>query len=111
MINNSAGQKNIRLSTEVMDAMNEFRSFMFEKVYYSPVLEPERKKAKYVLQHLFEYYCDNPEKLPLDYISRQEKWGVAAIVVDYIAGLTDVYAVQLFNYLFVPNSQRSISLT
>lgn len=101
MIYSSEGQDRIRQSERVYAAMQEFRGFMFERVYKSEQLNEERRKGKYVVQALFDYYERNSAKLPAGFL----KWAEGDIrraVVDYISGLTDNYAIDLFESLFVP---------
>ena len=102
MIHTSEGKGEIGISEKVRKAMDEFRAFMFARVYRSPEIEPERNKAKYVVLKLYEYYMSNPGRLPREFLEREERWGLQATVVDYIAGLTDLYAIDLFESLFVP---------
>ncbi len=102
IITSSAGKNDIYVSAVVQEAMDEFRNFMFETVYYSSALEPERSKAQYVIHKLFDFYMSNNNLLPQEYITRINKWGLTTVVADYIAGLTDVYAIELFNNLFIP---------
>ncbi|EGO63329.1 deoxyguanosinetriphosphate triphosphohydrolase [Acetonema longum] len=104
MITQSDGVNEIRMSQPITDAMNEFRHFMFETVYRSPQLEQERKKAKHVIKKLFEYFYTNPDKLPREFQERIERWSLETIVVDYVAGLSDLYAIHLFKNLFIPST-------
>ena len=103
MIKNSDGYNGIKLSAKVKNAMEEFREFMFQKVYHSAELESDRKKAKYIIHKLYEYFTIHPESLPQEFLEREENWGLEATIVDYIAGLTDIYAVHLFEELFIPS--------
>lgn len=103
MIQTSEGHNEIRMSSKVKLAMEEFREFMFKKIYKSEELEPDRKKAQYIIHKLYEYFMIHPESLPQDYLAREEKWGLEVTIVDYIAGLTDMYAVHLFEKLFIPS--------
>lgn len=101
MIESSYDQERICQSQAVAQAMLEFRSFMFEKVYNSQTLRDERRKGEYVVQALFRYYTGQMEKLPPEYLV----WAngdVNRAAVDYISGLTDNYAIDLFQKLFVP---------
>ena len=82
--------------------MDEFRTFMFNKIYHSAELEPDRKKAKYIICKLFEYYISNPRSLPEEFLEREERWDLQTVVIDYIAGLTDLYAIKQFEKLFIP---------
>lgn len=104
MITESSGRNEIRMSNQIKEAMDEFRQFMFETVYYSKQLEHDRRKAKYVIQKLYEYFLANPDEMPVDYLERKERWGLSTTVIDYIAGLTDQYAIHLFQDLFIPST-------
>lgn len=101
MIESSQDQTSIRQSTSVAKAMQEFRCFMFERVYNSEVLREERRKGEYVVQALFHYYTKNLDRLPREYLDWAEGDKVKA-VVDYISGLTDNYAIDLFQKFLVP---------
>ncbi len=103
MIQTSEGHNEIFMSPKVKLAMEEFREFMFKQIYKSEELEPDRKKAQYIIHKLYEYFMLHPESLPQDYLEREEKWGLEVTIVDYIAGLTDMYAVYLFEKLFIPS--------
>ncbi len=102
MIQASEGRDEIHISAKVKNAMDEFREFMFRKVYHSTDLEPDRKKAKYIIHKLYEYFTLHPESLPREFLERESIWGLEITIVDYIAGLTDSYAVHLFEELFIP---------
>jgi len=108
MIKTSEGHSEIRMSPKVKNAMTDFRDFMFRKIYYSAELEPDRKKAKYLIQKLYEYFIAHPEKLPPEYLEREAQWGLEVTIVDYIAGLTDMYAVHLFENLFIPSKWTTL---
>ena len=102
IISGSNKQKQIKFSGDVQFAMDEFREFMFEKVYHSSLLEEDRNKAKYVIQKLFEYYINAPWALPAKLLDQEDKWGIKTIVTDYVSGLSDLFAINLFKKLFIP---------
>jgi dGTPase len=104
MIKASGEKSEVRLSSRVQKAMDEFREFMFAAIYNSRQLEDERRKAKYVIHKLYEYFLAQPGALPSEFLDREERWGLQVTVVDYIAGLTDLYAINLFEKLFVPTA-------
>lgn len=108
MIVSSMEKHDIFLSEKIQSAMDLFRSFMFKTIYYSEELAVERKKAAYVIEKLYEYFFSNPEQLPREFLLRREKWGLKTTTVDYIAGLTDLYAIQLFEKIFVPSTKVQI---
>jgi len=103
MITASEGRNEICMSSKVKNAMEEFRDFMFNKIYHSVELEADRKKAKFIVQKLYQYLIVHPEELPLEYLEREEQWGLETTIIDYIAGLTDMYAINLFKNLFIPS--------
>ena len=90
------------LSPNVDKALRDLRSFMFERVYRNPVAKSEERKAKDMLQRLFEYYYAHPESLPEDFQPQMTFEGLERTVCDYIAGMTDNYAIDKFNEIFIP---------
>lgn len=92
----------IVFSEKMGEAMQVFRQFMFENIYHSERLAKERKQAVFVLERLFEHFLNNPDQMPLEFQQRQSEWGLEQTVVDYVAGITDSYAVQLFNDIYMP---------
>ena len=83
-------------------ALKELRSFMFTNVYRNPVAKGEESKAKDMLKRLFEYYIAHPEALPEDFQPQLSFDGMERTVCDYIAGMTDNYAVEKFREIFIP---------
>ena len=92
----------VMLSPTVDNALKTLRSFMFERVYRNPVAKAEESKAKDMLQRMFEYYIANPEALPEDFHPQLSFEGLERTVCDYIAGMTDNYAVDKFTEIFIP---------
>ena len=84
--------------------MDQLRTFMFARVYTNPVAKGEETKAKDMLCRLFEYYMRRPEKLPADFLPQLDFDGMERIVCDYIAGMTDRYAVYKYSELFIPTT-------
>lgn len=98
----SEQKKDIVFSASMDEAMTVFREFMFSNVYHSDCLAKERNQAVFVLEQLFNYFLEHPVRMPYEFQQRQEQWGLKQTVVDYVAGITDSYAVQLFNEIFMP---------
>ena len=92
----------VMLSAEVEKALKDLRAFMFENVYRNPRAKGEERKAKDMLQRLFEYYITHPEALPEDFQPQLSFDGMERTVCDYIAGMTDNYAVDKFSEIFIP---------
>lgn len=102
MIENSRALDDVRPSPEVQGVMDLFRNFMFEHIYLSPALANERRQAGFVLRALYAYFLEHFEVLPEEFRQREKRWSRSQITADYVAGLTDSYAVQRFNEIFVP---------
>ena len=98
----SQGQGEIRQSPQVGEAMRSLKDFMFDSVYTNPMAKGEEGKAQDMLRRLFEYYQKNPDELPDDFQSIRQEEGVERAVCDYIAGMTDPFAVDRFKELFLP---------
>lgn len=92
----------IQMAPEVQKAHNELRNFMFEYVYTNPVAKGQEKKAEALIEKLYEYYLKDPDKLPEFYRSLMEKFPKERVICDYIAGMTDQYAVSQYESLFIP---------
>ena len=90
------------LTPQVDKALKDLRAFMFERVYRNPVAKGEESKAKTMLIRLFEYYMAHPEALPADFQPQLSFGGIQRTVCDYIAGMTDNYAVDKFSEIFIP---------
>ncbi len=86
----------------VDQTMEALRNFMFERVYKNPVAKGEESKAQHILQELYFYYIKNPNKLPPDFRPQLDFDGMERVVCDYIAGMTDKYAMYKFDELFIP---------
>ena len=102
MIENTMLTGTLGMRPDVAHAMDQLRTFMFTRVYTNPVAKGEESKAKDMLCRLFEYYMKNPEKLPADFLPQLDFDGMERIVCDYIAGMTDRYAVYKYSELFIP---------
>ena len=93
----------IRMSLPVAWAMDEFRSFMFQAVYQNPKAKSEESKVEGILAALADHYRADLNRLPADYRAVAEREGADRAVCDYIAGMTDQYAVQKYTELFIPS--------
>ena len=102
MILTSREANQITLSEPVEQALNQLREFMFERVYRNPVAKGEEAKAKDMLKRMYEYYYTHPEALPEDFQPQLSMEGMERTVCDYIAGMTDNYAVDKYTELFIP---------
>lgn len=104
MIAHSATTGELGMDEAVERAMQSLRSFMFERVYKNPIAKGEESKAKEILKRLYEFYIRNPEKLPSDFQPQLSFDGMERTVCDYIAGMSDKYAMYKYDELFIPTA-------
>ncbi|MEG6521269.1 deoxyguanosinetriphosphate triphosphohydrolase [Desulfotomaculum sp. 1211_IL3151] len=102
LIQFSKGKAEIGMSKEIQGAMNNLRTFMFEHVYIGSEAKKEEDKARYLVRALYLYYIENYHHLPIDMRQRIEHEEISRVVVDYIAGMTDRYAVAQYKKIFIP---------
>ena len=79
---------------------------MFENVYRGKAAKAEEGKAQQLIVSLYHWYMEHPKQLPKEYLERMEARGedLSRTVCDYIAGMTDVFAIERFRELFIPKS-------
>ena len=108
VVTNSMDRPEISMSDEVERAMRDLRAFMFERVYLNPIAKREEKKAIHMIKDLYWFYMENLDEIPKEYQNMQGETGVnkEQMVCDYIAGMTDTYAVKKFEDYFVPKSWK-----
>ena len=106
IISNSEDKDDIIMSSEIEHAMAGLREYMFSSVYTNKKAKSQEEQAVRLLKQLFEYYQENLEQLPLEYYVRIKESGDAPyqVVCDYIAGMTDRYAVAKFKELMIPSA-------
>ena len=102
IITSSFEKDDIIMSEKVAKAMKDLRAYMFKNVYLNSTAKKEEGKAKELVKKLFEHYFNNFEDIPEHYKLLLDKYKKEQIVCDYIAGMTDKYAISEFNRLFVP---------
>lgn len=100
VIENSGDE--IKMSCDVYKAFIEFKDFMFSSVYVNPEAKGQEEKAKDILRKMYEYFVKNTEKMPKEYLEIVAQEGKERAVCDYISGMSDRYAISLFEDLFIP---------
>lgn len=101
--------EDILLEKGIQQVFDELHSFMFEKVYTNPACKSEEKKAVEMIQKLYMHFVEKPDELPAQFRSIAEKDGIQMAACDFIAGMTDRYAVRVFNELYVPKAWSEIN--
>ncbi len=103
LVETSFAEGDIRMSESIWEALMALRGFLFERVYLSSTAKGEEPKAARVVDSLLAYYLEHPEQLPDDHRPKDDRDKVRC-VTDYIAGMTDRFAIRMFERLFVPKS-------
>ena len=106
MVLTSEDKDEIAMSETVKRAMDRFRSFMFSEVYRAPAMMPDRERAAYVVEHIYRYYVDHPGRLPAEPYHDDANGVTTRDIVDYVAGLTDQYAIKLFKEFYLPSHRE-----
>lgn len=104
VVEQSTDKPAVKMSERVYEQFDALRDFMFENVYKNPKAKSEETKAKHVIEELFAYYLKHIDLLPGEYAKYIEQDGKERAVADYIAGMTDNYAVSEYVRIFVPKS-------
>ncbi len=100
LVAQSEDQPEIRLSPDVFSALDALRDFMFEQVYVRETARGEHEKAVKLIRDLFAHYLEHPEEIPPEY--HQAPGDLPTRVADYIAGMTDRFALRTYERLFLP---------
>jgi dGTPase len=110
IICNSYGKPEIIMSPDMESAMQGLRTWMFDHVYKSDIPKAEEGKAQQLIVMLFHYYMEHPDKLPQEchILMERRKEDKEQVVCDYIAGMSDRYAIDKFEELFVPKAWKAI---
>ncbi len=106
VVSASMDKPEIVMESDVWEATDRLRDFLFERVYRDNVAKNEEVKAKDMLAQLYVYFEEHPEKLPIDYLETISKESVGRAVCDYISGMTDRYALGLYHSIFIPEVWR-----
>jgi len=99
-INNT--KETVVLDRDVQSAFDILHEFMFDRVYTNPVCKSEEGKAIAMIQQLYHFFSTNPDELPNEYIEIAWRDGAQRAACDYIAGMTDSYALKVFSHYFIP---------
>lgn len=102
VIVSSFGKPQVTMSAEVLEATNAMRTFMFQSVYLAGPAKTEDEKAQGVLWQLLQHFEARPEAMPAEHQGIAERDGTKRAVADYIAGMTDGYALGMYEELFIP---------
>ncbi len=94
----------IRLEGHVDRAFWELRRFLFDNVYHSDVAKSEEQKAKEVVAMLYGYFIKYPSQMPEEFFLHVDNDGLERVVLDYVSGMTDRYAMSKFQEIYMPKN-------
>ena len=100
VIEASIERDEVAMDDRTLDVMLELRGFMFEQVYLRADVEPQRIRAREIVRNLVEYYDSHPSEIPDTY--RHDDADTLTQVIDFVAGMTDRYAISRHDELFRP---------
>ncbi|ACL69992.1 deoxyguanosinetriphosphate triphosphohydrolase [Halothermothrix orenii] len=103
IIRESWNKSVIKRSRDVAEATTELRQFLFENVYIGSKAKKEENKAKNLVKKLYYYYLDHPREIPDEFKQKEGNEDIEQMVIDYIAGMTDRYAIKMGQELFLPS--------
>jgi dGTPase len=99
----------IGMSPPVLDVVDELREFMFSRVYTDSAAKEDDPKTHFIVHRLFDYFCEHPDDLPDEWRHNPRGEPNERRVADYIAGMTDRYAIQVFERYYVPGPWAVLS--
>ncbi len=110
IITASFDKNKINMSTKIYEATMGLREFMFKNVYIeSKAKEPEGKAQEIVIK-LYDFFTNNPAQLPKHAERQLKNTEKHRVISDYIAGMTDDFAINIFNNIFSKTNNRDIKM-
>ncbi|MGZ8593621.1 MAG: deoxyguanosinetriphosphate triphosphohydrolase [Actinomycetota bacterium] len=100
LVERTGDGREVRLSDDVFRALDVLREFLFEHVYLRDEARAEQEKAIGLVRALFAYFLDHPDRVPEEY--HRAPGDLPTRVADYIAGMTDRFALRIYEQLFLP---------
>ncbi len=94
----------VTMDSEVEAAFDRLHTFLFDNVYRNPKAKSEETKVDGIIEGLFNYYMEHPNKMPVEFAVIANEEGIERAVTDYIAGMTDHFAIQTYSDIYVPKS-------
>ena len=92
----------IRISETIQEAADELREFLFRRVYTPLNEDANTHRAQHIIRALYAHFLDDPDRLPADYRPREDE-DAPRCVADFVASMTDRYAIECYERIFVPH--------
>jgi dGTPase len=102
----SEGKNVVQMQKDIDQMTMELRTFMFERVYSAKTFRDEENRANKMITALYEYYYQDPSRLPEFFVKMLDENDIDTVLCDYISGMSDIYAVKMFSEIFVPKNWK-----
>ncbi|MBL7575177.1 dGTPase [Peptoniphilus asaccharolyticus DSM 20463] len=101
---NSYHKDFVKMEPDIERATLELRQYMFKNVYYDKTVKSENEKIYHIIESLFNYYMEDLKRIPEAHLNlyKDREHIDEDVVSDYIAGMTDIYVVEIYKKLFIP---------
>ncbi|MDR3552083.1 MAG: deoxyguanosinetriphosphate triphosphohydrolase [Clostridia bacterium] len=105
-VTHSIGGSALMMSDTIQEAFDAIHEFLFERVYNISEAKREEAKVANVIRQLYDYFTGKPDRLPADFRDIAVQDGLDTAVCDFIAGMSDHYAIETFTAVFIPDSWK-----
>jgi dGTPase len=108
VVKHSLNKPALAMSETVQTATDNLRRFLFSRVYQDEWRTDEERKCDFIIGNLFKYYTMNPNKMPAEYLAIAVREGAERAATDYIASMTDRFALREFKDIFEPSPFQTL---
>ncbi len=105
----SFNKNTVEMQPDIKEATDKLRDFLFERVYYNRHVLAEEQRAMNLIVKLFEYFVKHPEEMPELYRNLCNHETKERVVTDFISGMTDRHAINIYKKLYIPNSWSGLN--
>ncbi len=102
VISYSSRHDEVNMEKDDWDALMEMRTFLFSRVYSRDWAQGEVEKTRNIVASLLRHYMDHPTEIPNEYLVIGYQEGMERAIIDFIAGMTDIYAIKMYQHIFIP---------
>ena len=96
----------VKMDSQTANAYEALHDFLFEAVYRNPIVKSEETKVSGIVSGIYDYLLKNPDKLNNEYNTIREQEGIERAAVDYIAGMTDHFAIATYSEIYIPKEWK-----
>ncbi len=103
----SDGTNDVKMEDDVLNASNELREFLFEKVYKAKEIYKEEERANKMISSLYEFFKKDVNQMPEFYVKLLDKFDIDTVLCDYISSMSDNYVVNRFTDIYIPKKWKN----